>query len=475
MIAVSLFAAALAATPAAPADPLALDPDAFGSALQARFNPPPPPAPKVEQDPHAGQVADAAYFTVFPDLDRAYSTEARARAEVLARKLAADAGSLDHDAFVMRVAEIAALADNGHTGINDGALQKNTRRISLRTFPFADGLYVLKASTALSDLLGARIDRIEGRPVGEVFDALSRYAGGTSEHRRLKLLPVLESPGLLHAAGIAGDSTNLRLQGVKADGTPFDRTIAGEPRGPSAPVMSTARLLFPAADGESAGLNSFQPKGSRPVWLSDRGHVFTLHALDDEGFYIGIAFNNDADEGRISTFLAQALLTVSQTRPRFIVVDMRMNGGGDYTKTYPFASALADAAGDAPIYVLTSGFTFSAAITTTAAFKQFGAGRTVIVGEPVGDRLDFWAEGERMTLPNVGMLAFYTTGRHNYTGPCLDPKTCFWLNWLYPVRVKTLAPDIAAPLTFEAYARNDDPAMDEVYAREQSRRAKTAP
>ncbi len=179
---------------------------------------------------------------------------------------------------------------------------------------------------------------------------------------------------------------------------------------------------------------SFLPADAKlPVSLQDGAHVFSLASLDRGGLYIGIGQNRDADEGRISVFLASALARVTQERPPFVVVDMRMDGGGDYTKTYPFASALPDALGpDGRIMCSLPRRHFSAAITTTSAFKLFGHGQTTIVGTHVGDKLTFWAEGGRYTLPNTSIVVYYTTGKHDYAHACTDTAVCFWLNYLYP-------------------------------------------
>jgi hypothetical protein len=107
-----------------------------------------------------------------------------------------------------------------------------------------------------------------------------------------------------------------------------------------------------------------------------------------------------------------------------------------------------------------------------AALKQAAPDRVTLVGEPVGDRLRFWSEGGAFVLPNAQMIATYTAGQHNFGGPCRDLSTCFWLSALpiaYPVRVRTLDPDVPAPLTFAAYSTNRDPAMEAVMAREANR------
>jgi hypothetical protein len=72
------------------------------------------------------------------------------------------------------------------------------------------------------------------------------------------------------------------------------------------------------------------------------------------------------------------------------------------------------------------------------------------------------------------MIVSYTTGRHNFAGPCNDLDACFWLSALpdrYPVRIPSLDPEIPAPLTFAAYSARRDPGMEAVLAQEASRRS----
>ena len=463
----ALACLALAACTSAPQriDPFTMKRAQFESDFASRFYPPgPKPAPQELADPAAGQVADAKFLQPFADFDRAYSESARAEAKRELARLLEDAASLTHEQFLLRVAHITALADNGHTTINENSFKKNTPRLPLRTFWFADGLYILRASHEQGDLLGARIDGIDGRPVESVFGVMRQYMGGTEIHRRIRLLAMLESPAILQAAGVAREPHALTLSGALADGKPFERRIEAEDRDRSAPVSSTMRVLFPVRTPNLEKLESFLgPDESLPVWLRDPGHLFSTAALEGGGLYVALGSNTD-DEGRIADFLATLLARIVTEKPKFVVLDFRMNGGGDYTKTLPFMGALLEVTRPATkVYVLTSGWTFSAAITSVSALRTFGEGRVILVGEPVGDGLDFWAEGGGFTLPNSAISVFYTTGRHVYNGRCVDPN-CFYLNELYPVHVDNLDPDIPAPLTFAAYRARRDPAMEAVLA-----------
>lgn len=455
-------------------DPLTITPAKFEDELKARFYfKPPQPAPAQAADRAQGQALDAAYFADYPDLDRAYSPEARERAKALARDLVRDAPGLSHEAFVLRAMEITALADNGHTSLGSYAWRKNTPRVPLRAYPFPDGLYVLRARAADADLLGARIDAIDGHPVEEVFAGLRRYAGGTEGHRRTRLLPLFESPAFLFETGLARERHALTYSGVLADGRPFERRIEAEDRDQAAPIAGSERLLFPSDPAGALHMSSFIPLDAQlPVSLQDRGRLFTMAALPARGLYVALRDNMGNDQESLPAFLAAVLERCARDKPAFVVLDFRMDGGGNYTLSHPFVAALAELVRDkARLYALTSNWTFSAAITTVAALKTYARGNVTIVGEPVGDRLDFWAEGGALPLPNSAINAYYETGRHVYDGPC-DAIDCFWVNRFYPVRVDTLEPDIAAPLTFAAYRARRDPALEAVLAREKD--AKTA-
>jgi hypothetical protein len=246
------------------ADPLTLPAEEFERQFAARFQyPPPSPPPKELADQGAGQAEDASYFAAFPDYDRAYSDAARAEARRKLASLTVEAAALSHEQFVLRVAEIAALADNGHTAIGRNAFIKNTPRLPLRTYWFSDGLYVVRATPALADLLGARIDSIDGVALEDVYQRVRRYVGGADNHRRLMLIPVMESPGLLAAAGVAKETNALTLSGVLANGSRFERRVDAIQRDRAAPVSSQARMIYPAPNDSTEGMTSFIPPDAK--------------------------------------------------------------------------------------------------------------------------------------------------------------------------------------------------------------------
>jgi len=61
-------------------------------------------------------------------------------------------------------------------------------------------------------------------------------------------------------------------------------------------------------------------------------------------------------------------------------------------------------------------------------------------------------------LPHLKACVFFQRGKHDYAQACTDWRQCFWLNWIYPVRVRTLQPDVLVPLRFEDWDAGRDAA-----------------
>ena len=116
------------------------------------------------------------------------------------------------------------------------------------------------------------------------------------------------------------------------------------------------------------------------------------------------------------------------------------------------------------VCVLTSPWTFSAAISTVGYLEQEAPDRVVIVGEHVGDRLDFHAEGGVIELPHSHAALLSATERHDYRTGCQNIENCHGSVIRYPIAVESLAPDIEAPWTIEAYRAGRDPGMEAVAA-----------
>ena len=188
---------------------------------------------------------------------------------------------------------------------------------------------------------------------------------------------------------------------------------------------------------------------------------------------IQLKSNGDLGEQRIKPFIAATESDMRAHQPCAAILDLRYDGGGDYLNTVAFAKKLpALVAPQGRIYLLTGPATFSAGITTAAFVKQAGGDRVLILGEPVGDRLSFFSEGNRGCLPNYHLCVSFARGKHDYARACSDWDICFWLNRLYPVRVSTLDPDETITMSMVDWRHGRDPVFERALTLSRSARGK---
>ena len=151
---------------------------------------------------------------------------------------------------------------------------------------------------------------------------------------------------------------------------------------------------------------------------------------------------------------------VVSRRPKYAIVDLRLNQGGNLFITVLFTQALPRLLPpDGRVFVLVGRATFSAALVTAAMLKANGGNRTVLIGETMGDADRFWAEGGNMTLPHSKIEVRYCDGFHDWAAGCTDLDTCYWAAVAFGVRYISLVPEVHVEPTFAEYATGQDPVL----------------
>lgn len=377
--------------------------------------------------------------------------------------LEARVADISQPAFELELARIVALADNGHTHYVLSSIQRHYNRVPVRLGTFGGEFYVLRARGAQRDLLGARLISIDGHGVAELREAGRALWGGLPAYRDQFSYNLLESPDLLNAAGLAARPESATFRFAGRDGREIERRLDGEPADPSRPLSQPARTLFPQAlPLEDATWATALLSAKAPwVWQQFDERFRWRAAPELNGLVIELRQNVDSADVKIAAALKSFEEAIDAAKPVNLVVDMRVNGGGNLNLTRNFMKAL-PARVSGRIFVLTSPMTFSAAISSVGYLKQAAPDRVTIVGEHVGDRLVFFAEGRGADLPNnMGMIGM-ATERHDYKDGCKAFTDCHRSVVANPIAVPSLAPQISAPWTIDAYLSGVDPAIDAV-------------
>ena len=219
---------------------------------------------------------------------------------------------------------------------------------------------------------------------------------------------------------------------------------------------SVARPSRPSR-AEGSGWIDAQPPGAKPLWLRTTDGPFWSAPLPDlAAVYLGLRQIGDTKAERLETFVRR-IVTAAAEQPAVerLVIDLRLNGGGDNTLLPPLMRVIAGsrfAAARGGLFVLTSSLTQSAAQNFVNLLERYA--NAIIVGEPTGERPNHYGEGVRFGLPHHGV----SVGLSTQWWQDLDPRD----------GRDATDPEVAAPLLFSDYRSGRDPALAAIRARDWS-------
>lgn len=413
--------------------------------------------------PLEAQQQDVDYFAKLIARDRAFSPAERETAEARIAALRALPNALPSPKLHVALMQVMALADNGHSRM-DATADQGTLIVPLRVTRFAEGFYVTRAASTYREMLGGRVVSIDGHPIDQIVLQLDTLRGGVEGFRRENDAAYIIVQDMLYGLGVVADPKASTWTVVLPDGRTMTRRLDAYPMREGDDLPPEGRWLSPEpSKGVERDWSAYHPQSAElPETWRDMDNPFRIFPATDS-FAQVVQLRSIADVGshQIVPFLAATEATLRAKPPCAVILDLRGDGGGDYTNTWHFTHALPNLlAPGGRIFVLTNAQTFSAAITTAAFVKDAGGDRVTIIGEPVGDRLSFFSEGNKACLPNLKVCAYPQTAKHDYQRPCDNWHECFWLNWFYPVRVKSLQPDIVVPLRFDDWNTGHDAAYE---------------
>jgi hypothetical protein len=407
----------------------------------------------------------AVLRTQWAPFDKSFSAEQRTQLDQTIKEAMARADGLSPADFALSVMRAAAISRNGHTRASVGTMLDD---LPVRAWWFADGLYIIAAHPQFADLLGARIDRFGALTPDEALQRAAPFISGSDQRIRYLGTVYLMAPALLRHIGVTADAGEIPLTLRMPNGA-VRSTLLGRPPSPDPgdrhnPVLSGYSVLIPDPvdmPGRWMHVLDHVPRGPAIYWPP------TDLAQDWIGDYHNVLYlRSNTITGLDNSALDQKLFGVLQNAivaraPQFVVVDLRLNNGGNFFNTVLFAQALPQLLPPAGrIFVLVSRATFSAALVTAAMLKGHGGDRVTLIGETMGDNSRFWAENSDVRLPNSGIIVSYSTGFHDWTGGCSDPQRCYWPVVAFATRIPSLEPEIRIEPRFADYAAGRDPVLD---------------
>lgn len=339
----------------------------------------------------------------------------------------------------MEVKRIVARVGDGHTNaIVTPAEMQAAGNIPVHMFLFPDGLHIIGADPVHAALVGARVERVGGLDVDEAIRRTKAYASVDNDMGYLAWAPaLLRIPIALRAIGATTEEASCAYTLRLPDGTQREVTLAAKPSSGGGFLNPTWDYLHESL--EAAPL--FVSRPDEPNWITPLPEA--------KAVYFNFSSVRDTPSGTLAQQVERVQTLLRETNAENLIIDMRFNGGGNTGLTPPLLKALITDPSinrHGHLWVLIGRDTFSAAQNTVNMIEQMTD--ATFVGEPTGSRPCFIGESTSFTLP-FSQIRVICSSRYWQYGDSTDTR-----QWV--------APQIYAPLTFEAYSQGRDPAMEAV-------------
>lgn len=375
-----------------------------------------------------------------------YHTVSRSSFDSAVSALDARIPSLARHQIIVELAAIATLVGDGHTNIaptRDPTIGFST--LPVRLYFFKDGLYIRAAHQSRRELAGTRVLRIGRMTPDQAYARVRKLIGRDNEMGARFFAPfLLAMPEVLHALGITGKVDEATLV-VERGGQKQSVTL--RPLGP-APMMppDTDVSWWPQDNWADMRPASASP----PLWLREdpQNHYWFEYLPADRLVYLQFNKVGNKEDESLTEFSGRLQSFVDSAPVDRLVLDLRLNRGGDGTLNRPLLLALIRARklwDRGKLFVIIGRSTFSAAQFLVNELEQYTD--ALFVGEPSGGKVNSYGDSRKITLPNSGLT--------------VRVSTLWWQEDPRDDR-QWKAPDIAAELTSRDYRANVDPGLEAV-------------
>lgn len=355
--------------------------------------------------------------------------------------------SMEDYQFQVAVGKIMAMFRIGHTQagylfqpFHTATGEKLFPSIPIEFYMFSDGFFIKSAASKFKDIVGARILQIGDYPTKEALDKLRPFVNYENEQGFIASAPFyLRFPKLVYTAGISGTQDRLKLKYEKNN---QEKEILIDPDQSPVVFKATGLEVIPGwLDVSDLSKNPI------PLWKQNGDKYRNrVYLPGTKTYYIRHSVTlNDKDQTLVN-FFDQAYDFVEKNDVEKLVLDVRMNGGGNNQLIKPIITGIIQLKKinkKGKFFCIIGRRTFSACQNLVNELERYT--EVIFVGEPTSENVNFYGDTKTETLPNSKIQVY-----------------CSWLWWQNSDPRdfrKFTAPQLAADMSFSDYSNNIDPAM----------------
>jgi hypothetical protein len=393
----------------------------------------------------------------FLQYDRSFSSSTRAAFRDRIAQLRGSLRSKSDQQITVELARAVALSGNAHTRLYLIRNRTEVRRLPIRMWWFKDRLQIVRATNEHTDLLGCRVLKIADIDAGAAAERVRGIKAGNESWQRYMSAYFLTSPDILFGAAVISSPGKVVLT-VSCGNESREVPLVPLPlRKSAAPVEAWWDLAPAFRDPGESVVAALQPDKAQLYLRKPQENYWFEYLPEDRALYVQYNRSQEARDGMtMQQFTDSLIRAVGERKAQALIFDLRFNTGGNLEVGTPLMKAIAEKLAKIPVFVVTGRATFSAGITHVVQLKQWA--HATIAGEPVGDELDFWAEGGNLLLPNSKLTVHYSNGFHSYSRKEYPDRRPYLMDF----DVDSVAPDIAVEPSWDDYIAGKDPVLDAI-------------
>lgn len=313
--------------------------------------------------------------------------------------------SLEPHQVLTGFVRISAMIGDGHTLVIP---YRHFSYFPVLLFWFGNDLRIINTTAEYKDVLGCKIVKIDGMDIKE---AAGKTDSLTPQNENKYLLLNysqfwLRTADVLHALGITKQKTQAIFT-VQDD--------AGNEKQILFKAVSSAQYKELKSGMLSAysSVPAFITLNNYPIPSTD--DPAPRYEIINNGKALCIYFYTyPADKNVLKEFSKNIRKEIEEKKINTLIIDVRQNAGGDFTKGYILIDELEKTGihQTGKVYVITSRRTFSAAMCNAADFKK--KLNATIVGEPPSNRPNGYSESGIYSLPHSKIMQVVSIKYYTY-------------------------------------------------------------
>ncbi len=352
---------------------------------------------------------------------------------------------LEEHEIIVGLARLVALFKYGHTAIHvSGWWEReafNFNQAPLNLYHFSDGIYVQGVHKDYEQALGAKVLKVEGRPIEEALAAIQPVVSAENEQFfKAYGINLLGTPEVLHAQGVTKRLKETVTLTLQKEGNPFEVTFE--------PIKEKG---FPGGYGlikEQGEWLGFRETATPPLYLKNMNRIYYYEYLPEhKAVYVRHSQIQDDPQEAIPAFYERLFDFIEANEVEKLILDVRLNGGGNNYKNKPIVTGvIACEKINQPgnFFVIIGRRTFSACQNLVNELDNYT--EAIFVGEPTAENINFYGDTRQEVLPNSKIP--------------VNLSFAWWQDKPQWENADWTTPHLAVDMSFEEYRANQDPVLE---------------